>query len=385
MTSSTDLQFMQDALALARLAAPACRPNPAVGCVLVGADGQLLGRGMTQRPGQAHAEVMALRDARSRGASVAGATAYVTLEPCAHQGRTPPCCDALTEAGIARVVVAVRDPNPRVAGQGLARLRAAGVDVTLGVGATDSRELNLGFFSRMLRGLPWLRVKAAASLDGRTALPNGVSQWITSLQARADGHAWRARADAILTGMGTILGDDPRLDVRGVDLPRQPVLVIADSALRTPLDARLWRVRDRQVLIYTASASPEPAAALRARGAEVVCLPRADPAQADGRQVDLRSLLRDLAARGVGELHVEAGGILGGALWRAGLVDELLLYQAPLLLGEGAGIAQLAPLTTVAQGVALDYVDVARIGPDLRLRARLRGSSRWLHADGAAR
>lgn len=368
MPLTTDSPFMQEALALAAQAMPSCRPNPAVGCVLVDEAGQVLGRGHTQPVGQAHAEVMALRDAQRHGARVAGATAYVTLEPCAHQGRTPPCCDALIQAGVARVVAALQDPNPRVAGKGFARLRAAGMVVDVGDGAAASRELNLGFFSRMQRGRPWVRVKAAASLDGRTALPNGISQWITGPQARADGHAWRARADAILTGIGTVLADNPRLDVRERSVSRQPLLVIADSALRTPRDAALWAVTDRQVLIYAADGSSARATDLRARGAEVVFLP-----QAGGSRVDVDALLRDLAARGVGELHVEAGRVLGGALLRLDRMDELLLYQAPILLGEGAGIARLGPLEALAQGVGLDYLDVTRVGSDLRIRARLPG------------
>lgn len=371
MSASRDAEFMRRAQALAVQAPPVCRPNPAVGCVLVDADGRVLGQGHTQAVGQAHAEVMALRDASSRGHAVAGATAYVTLEPCAHQGRTPPCCDALVAAGVARVVVAVQDPNPQVAGRGMARLRAAGITVDVGPGRDAARALNIGFFSRMQRGLPWLRLKAAASLDGRTALPNGVSQWITGTEARRDGHRWRARADAVLTGVGTVLHDDPRLDVREVPVPRQPLLVIADSRLRTPPAAALWQVAERPVLVAHAGGDPQAAERLRTRGAELLALP-------DHRgRVDLRALLRELAARGVGELHVEAGGVLAGALWRAGLVDELLLYQAPLLLGEGAGIAELGALTALDQGLRLDLVDVQRLGPDLCLRARVPGHLPW--------
>lgn len=355
---------MRSALALAEQARLICPPNPAVGCVLVGGDGQVIGQGHTQPVGQAHAEVMALRDAASRGRPVQGATAYVTLEPCAHQGRTGPCCDALVAAGIGRVVASVEDPNPRVAGQGFARLRAAGVDVVTGPGAHESRELNIGFFSRMSRGTPWVRLKAASSADGRTALPNGRSQWITSPEARADGHAWRARACAVLTGMGTVREDDPLLNVRLPSALRQPVLVIVDSRLETPLDARLWSVAGRGVVIYTASADPVRQGALRARGADVVVVP-------DARgQVDLPALLADLARREVNEVHVEAGHRLNGALLRAALVDELLLYQAPRLLGEGAGIAALGPFEEVAQALSLEWTEAVRVGPDLRLRAR---------------
>ena len=365
---------MRTALALAEQARLICPPNPAVGCVIVGRDGEVLGQGHTQPVGQAHAEIMALRDAAARGLPVQDATAYVTLEPCAHQGRTGPCCDALVAAGIARVVASIEDPNPRVAGQGFARLKAAGVEVLVGPGAEASRELNIGFFSRMARGTPWVRLKAASSLDGRTALPNGRSQWITSPAARADGHAWRARACAVLTGIGTVLQDDPVLNVREVATPRQPQLVVLDSHLQTPPDASLF-IADRACIIY--AAGPLDAefsarkAVLEARGATVVHLPGAD-----GR-VDLPALLRDLAARGVNELHVEAGHRLNGALVRAGLVDEWLLYLAPTLLGPGRGMADMGPLDTLAQGLALEFQGVERVGPDLRILARVKGRDQF--------
>jgi diaminohydroxyphosphoribosylaminopyrimidine deaminase/5-amino-6-(5-phosphoribosylamino)uracil reductase len=229
--SPLDHTLMNQALALARQALFLTSPNPRVGCVLASASGEVLGQGHTQRAGEAHAEVMALRDAAERGVNVQGATAYVTLEPCAHQGRTGPCCDALVAAGVARVVASLEDPNPLVAGQGLARLRAAGLQVEVGLGAEEARELNIGFFKRMTTGLPWVRLKVAASLDGQTALLNGISQWITSAPAREDGHAWRARACAVLTGIGTVLEDDPRMDVRAVPTPRQPTLVVVDLSL----------------------------------------------------------------------------------------------------------------------------------------------------------
>ncbi|HMN58671.1 MAG TPA: bifunctional diaminohydroxyphosphoribosylaminopyrimidine deaminase/5-amino-6-(5-phosphoribosylamino)uracil reductase RibD [Ottowia sp.] len=359
--------YMAMALALAKQARLICPPNPAVGCVLVGADGQVIGQGHTQSTGQAHAEVMALRDAQARGHSTVGATAYVTLEPCAHQGRTGPCADALIQAGVRRVIASLQDPNPRVAGQGFARLRAAGVEVQVGPGAEAARELNIGFFSRMTRGRPWVRMKVAASLDGRTALPNGVSQWITSDAARADGHAWRARACAVLTGIGTVLHDDPRLDVRIAGATRQPMLVIADSQWRTPLAARLWQVPERRVCIVGAGADAARERALRERGADVLRLPGAD-----GR-IDLPALLAELARREVNEVHVEAGAQLNAALWRADGVDELLLYQAPRLLGEGAPLAALGPFTELAQGPQLEYIGADRIGPDLRIRARVAG------------
>jgi diaminohydroxyphosphoribosylaminopyrimidine deaminase/5-amino-6-(5-phosphoribosylamino)uracil reductase len=365
-----DAAFMDRALQLAGGARWHCPPNPAVGCVITDSRGNLLGEGRTQAAGQAHAEIMALRDAAAKGCDVRGATVYVTLEPCSHQGRTGPCCDALITAGVAHVVAAVEDPNPRVAGQGIARLRGAGIAVEVGLRAMQAREINLGFFSRMTRGRPWVRVKSAASLDGRTALPSGASQWITSDAARADGHAWRARAGAVLTGIGTVLRDDPLLTARAPGVTRQPDLVILDSRLRTPLEARLWQAAGRRTLIYTAAdVMSEPARRLRERGAELIACPGAE-----GR-IDLAALLADLARREVNELHVEAGGTLTGAFLRAGLADELLLYQAPLLLGGGPGIAALDPPATLTDAARWHIREVQRIGPDLRLVARLLDSA----------
>jgi diaminohydroxyphosphoribosylaminopyrimidine deaminase/5-amino-6-(5-phosphoribosylamino)uracil reductase len=370
MTSDErDAVLMDRALRLAEGACWHCPPNPAVGCVIAQRNGKVLGEGRTQAAGQAHAEIMALRDAAAQGHDVHGATVYVTLEPCSHQGRTGPCCDALIAAGVGRVVVAAQDPNPRVAGQGIARLRAAGIAVDVGLRAMQAREVNVGFFSRMVRARPWVRVKSAASLDGRTALPNGASQWITSGAARADGHAWRARVGAVLTGIGTVLRDDPLLTVRAPGVTRQPDLVILDSRLRTPLRARLWQAAGRRVLIYTAVAvADEPARRLRERGAELIACPGAQG------QIDLAALLADLARREVNELHVEAGSTLTGAFLHAGLADELLLYQAPLLLGAGAGIADLKPPAALADATRWHIHDVQRIGPDLRLLVRLPGS-----------
>lgn len=370
MTAADPHPFITQALGLAAQALFLSSPNPRVGCVIATPGGQVLGQGFTQQAGGPHAEVVALRDAAARGGDVRGATAFVTLEPCSHHGRTGPCCDALVQAGIARVVASIADPNPLVAGQGFARLRTAGVEVEVGPGAQQSRELNIGFFSRMVRGLPWVRMKAAASLDGVTALANGASQWITSPQARADGHAWRARACAVLTGIGTVLQDDPRLDVRDVATPRQPRLVVVDSRLQTPPHARLFDVPQREVLIYTAEPTDTPAvAALQARGATVVSLPNAQG------KVNLPALLRDLAAnRGINELHLEAGQRLNGSFIREGLVDEVLLYLAPMLLGSGAqGIAHWGPLTALTQGLSLRLLGVEPVGPDLRLLARVAG------------
>jgi diaminohydroxyphosphoribosylaminopyrimidine deaminase/5-amino-6-(5-phosphoribosylamino)uracil reductase len=360
--------MMDLALAHARQAIGISEPNPRVGCVIVCAtDGRLLGAGHTQPAGQAHAEVMALRDAAARGEDVRGATAYVTLEPCAHHGRTGPCCDALIAAGLGRVVASLTDPNPLVGGQGFERLRAAGIAVEIGPGAEESRALNIGFISRMVRKRPWVRMKIAASLDGQTALANGASQWITGDAARADGHAWRARAGAVLTGIGTVLEDDPRLDVRGVAVARQPPLVVVDSRLQTPPSAALFQVADRPVWIYAAEPHAQAQAALEARGATVTLL------GGPGGKVDLAALLADLAGRGVNELHVEAGFKLNGSLLREGLVDEFLVYLAPRLLGAGRGMVNIGPLEQLAGAVPLEFTQVQQVGPDLRIVARIPG------------
>ena len=354
------------ALVAARQSLGVSDPNPRVGCVLLNRARQVLATGHTQAAGSRHAEVMALRAAREAGHDLRGATAYVTLEPCSHHGRTPPCCDALIEAGIAKVVVAIEDPNPLVAGQGIARLRAAGIEVEVvgGEWGEASRELNIGFFSRMKRGRPWVRMKVAASLDGRTALESGASQWITGEAARADGHAWRKRAGAVLTGIGTVQGDDPRLDVRLVPTATQPLRVVVDSRLDIAPSARVLQPPGR-ALVYTASADSARMAALTAPHIEVARL----PADAQGK-TDLAAMLVDLARREVNELHVEAGEKLNGSLLRAGLVDELLVYVAPRLLGPGRGIAAIGPLASLADSLDFEFVDVERVGADLRLRLR---------------
>jgi len=363
--------FMQQALGLARRAVGLSEPNPRVGCVIVSPDGQrILGEGHTQRAGEAHAEIMALRDAAAKGNTVSGATAYVTLEPCSHHGRTGPCCDALASAGIGKVVAALPDPNPLVGGQGFARLGAAGIEVVQGPGAAESRELNIGFFSRMVRRTPWVRMKVAASLDGRTALDNGASQWITSEAARADGHAWRARAGAVLTGIGTLLEDNPRLDVRHARVARQPDAVVVDSRLETPPDANIFQP-GRRLFIYGAVDDAQRRAALEARGASVIILP------GPGGKVDLAAMLRDLAGREINELHVEAGHKLNGSLIREGLVDELLVYLAPKLVGQGREMAHFGPLADLAQAVAFEFLTSQMIGPDLRLIARIPGRDRF--------
>lgn len=367
---------LADALSDARHSVAISNPNPRVGCVILTPDGRVIGQGHTQQAGGPHAEVMALRDAASRSEATQGATAFVTLEPCSHHGRTPPCCDALIAAGIAKVVVATVDPNPLVAGRGMERLRAAGIEVVLAPpdseAARASRELNIGFFSRMVRGVPWVRMKAAMSLDGVTALANGSSQWITGEAARADGHAWRARACAVLTGIGTVLEDDPMLDVRLVETPRQPHLVIVDSRLETPASARLFRPPagglSRKIFIYAAVSLPGRKAELEALGATVIEMP------GTGGKVDLRAMLLDLGRREVNELHVEAGHKLNGSFVRENLVDELLLYLAPQLLGSGAmGLSAWGPLQSLEQRLALRFGPVTAVGDDLRILARVEG------------
>ena len=363
---------MQQALDLARQALCLSNPNPRVGCVLVAADGQVIGQGFTQQAGGPHAEVMALRDAAARGHTTQGATAYVTLEPCSHTGRTGPCCNALIEAGIAKVVGAITDPNPQVAGQGFAKLRAAGVAVEMDDAAgAASRALNIGFFSRMIRGIPWVRMKAATSLDGVTALHNGQSQWITGPAARADGHAWRAQACTILTGIGTVLQDNPRLNVREVPTMRQPKLAVVDSQLDMPLDAHVLNAPSG-CTIYTCSTDSAKTAALQAQGASVVVLPNAHG------KVDLSAMLRDIAARGTNELHVEAGFKLNGSLLREGLVDEVLLYLAPKLLGVGGmGMANFGPLDALNQAIPLEVQNIASVGTDVRIVARIAGRDQF--------
>jgi diaminohydroxyphosphoribosylaminopyrimidine deaminase / 5-amino-6-(5-phosphoribosylamino)uracil reductase len=356
---------------LGRLSPP---PNPSVGCVIVSPDGLVAGEGHTQHAGGPHAEVIALRHAASCGKAVIGATVYVTLEPCAHHGRTGPCCDILIEAQVQKVVASIADPNPLVSGAGFARLRAAGIEVVIGPGGAESRELNIGFFSRMIRKMPWVRMKVAASLDGKTALHDGTSQWITSERARTDGHAWRARACAVLTGIGTVLEDNPRLDVRLVQTPRQPHLVVVDSRLETPLDAQLF-IAGRTLFIYAAVPNESKKTALEARGATVIYLPGQEPGS-EGK-VDLAAMLRDLALREVNELHVEAGEKLNGSLIREGLVDEFLVYLAPKLMGPGRGMAHFGPLNDLVQAVPLEFKSTDRLGPDLRIVARVFGRDQF--------
>ena len=363
MNSPVDLAFMARALELAARGLYTTSPNPRVGCVIV-REGVTVGEGWHQRAGEAHAEIHALRAA---GELAHGATAYVTLEPCSHYGRTPPCADALIAAGVRRVVAAMSDPNPQVAGHGLERLAAAGIEVACGLMEDEARELNIGFVARMTRGRPWLRLKAAASLDGKTALQNGASQWITGPQARQDGHRWRARACAILSGIGTVRQDDPQLNVRGVDGVRQPLKAVVDSRLELSPSARL--LADGQLLLLGAGVNDDGyqqrAAALRERGVEILDLP-------DGKgRVDLHALLCELARRGVNEVHVEAGSRLNGALLAAGLVDEFLFYLAPCLIGDAArGLFALPALQTLEEKHCLQIREASLLGGDLRVLAR---------------
>jgi diaminohydroxyphosphoribosylaminopyrimidine deaminase/5-amino-6-(5-phosphoribosylamino)uracil reductase len=355
-----DSQWMAQALRLAELGLYTTSPNPRVGCVLV-KENEIVGEGWHERAGEPHAEVHALRAA---GKSAQGATAYVTLEPCSHYGRTPPCADALIAEQVARVVVAMQDPNPLVAGQGLTKLRAAGIAVNCGLMETAARELNIGFVSRMTRGTPWVRSKIAASLDGRTALANGTSKWITGEAARRDVQQWRARSCAVLTGIGTVLADDPQLNVREINSGRQPLRVVVDSELRISPKAKI--LQGEKTLIYTACSDVAKQQAIQACGTDVVTL-----AGADGK-VDMPAVLQDLAQRGINEVLVEAGRTLNGALLKAGLVDELVLYLAPQFLGDAArGLADLGELTQLQQRVALQWNDVRQVGGDLRIVAKI--------------
>ncbi len=362
MYTDFDHQCMRRALELAGKALYYATPIPRVGCVIA-RDGRVLGEGFTQPPGSNHAEVEALLDARRQGHDLHGATAYVTLEPCAHFGRTPPCATALMEARIARVYAAVEDPFPQVNGQGLEMLRSAGIDVRCGLLEQEAREMNLGFFSRVTRGRPWVRLKIAASLDGKTALNDGSSQWITSEAARADGHAWRARACAVFTGIGTVKADNPQLNVRFVQTPRQPLRVVVDS--RWEIDPTAKVLQGGGTLVVGAQEDHVRMETLRALGAETLALPN------EHGKVDLVALMRELARRGCNEVHVEAGFKLNGALVRAGVVDELLIYLAPTLIGEAQGMVHLPALADLTLAQRLTFHHMSQVGDDLRVLARL--------------
>jgi len=367
MYSAVDHQFMGEALAEAQKALYLANPNPRVGCVIV-KDGKVIGRGFTQRVGSAHAEVQALADAKSKGNDPAGSTIYVSLEPCSHTGKTPPCVDALIAAKPAKVIAAMSDPNPLVAGKGLEKLRAAGIEVHCGLMEVEALAMNRGFVSRMTRGLPWVRLKIAASLDGKTALPDGRSKWITGPLARADGHHWRAQACAIVTGVGTVKEDDPSMNVREVATERQPWKIIVDSKLETPLDAKiLGDMKQSVVMIICADlASPQnqaKAKALEALGVEVLAMPN------EFGKVDLPKLFSYLAKeRHMNEIHIESGFKLNGSMLRENCVDELLLYYAPFLMGEGIGMANVPSPLSLEMRKDWQIIDQSLFGPDLRLR-----------------
>jgi diaminohydroxyphosphoribosylaminopyrimidine deaminase / 5-amino-6-(5-phosphoribosylamino)uracil reductase len=360
MLTAANHEFMGQALELAGRGLYTTTPNPRVGCVVVG-DGAVVGTGWHEKAGMPHAEVLALKAA---GARSRGATLYVNLEPCSHHGRTPPCVNAIIEAGVERVVAAMQDPNPRVAGAGFARLRAAGIAVEQGLMEDEARELNIGFIARMTRGRPWVRMKIAASIDGRTALAGGKSQWITGEPARQDGHRWRARACAVLTGFGTVRDDDPQLNVRGVDTPRQPLKIVVDSKFETSPSARL--LQEGKTLVAGAVNDAKRIASLKRAGAEVVIIPN------DGGKVELFKLMEELARRELNEIHVEAGAKLNGSLLQAGVVDELLVYLAPRVIGDsGRGMFHLPDLTELSRSTALKIREVERVGEDLRILARI--------------
>lgn len=362
MADARDAEYMARALQLARRGLFTTQPNPRVGCVVV-KDDRVVGEGWHERAGEAHAEVHALRAA---GEAARGATAYVSLEPCCHHGRTPPCTDALIQAGVQRVVAAMQDPNPTVAGQGVRRLREAGVEVEVGLLADAAAKLNPGFIARMQRARPLVRAKLAASLDGRTAMADGESKWITGEAARADVQRWRARSGAMLTGSGTVRFDDPALTVRGLAVVRQPLRVVVESR-RQPMPAAARLLREAgETLVATADMDAARAHALRAAGAEVLVL------AGEAGRVDLDALLRELAGRGVNEVMVEAGPRLNGALLAQGLVDEILIYLAPHLMGDAArGLFHLPGLQRLAERIELEIVDVRAIGRDWRVQARV--------------
>ena len=365
---------MRQALALAEGALYVPSPNPRVGCVLV-RDAKVIGAGATQRVGSHHAEVMALKDMAARGNDASGATMYITLEPCSHHGRTPPCVDAIIAARPTRVVFAHFDPNPSVAGRGMRRLREAGIVVDVGVCADEALAINPGFVSRMTRGLPYVWMKIAASLDGKTGLTNGVSQWITGPEARADGHHWRARSCVVLTGIGTVRADNPRMNVRHVVTARQPRRAVIDPGFEINDDAAV--LGGEGVIVFTGDQNAEKAARFADRGIVVVNVPEdgpVTPGQAR-RRIDMRAMMRWLADHDTNEVHVEAGSGLNGALLQADCVDELLVYMAPVLLGEGLSMAQLPALTKLDGVQRFEFTDVTQLGADVRLRARL--ASHW--------
>lgn len=361
----SDREYMQRALKLAAKARPISPPNPSVGCVIV-RDGEVLGEGFTQKTGSDHAEIQAIKSANKRGFDVKGATVYVTLEPCSHYGRTPPCAMRLIDEKVARVVSACLDPNPLVAGRGISMLRQAGIEVETGLLQEEAWQMNAGFMTRMTENRPWVRAKVAMSLDGFTALPNGESQWITDSDAREDGRRWRCVAGAVLTGVGTVLADNPSLTARinGELQERQPLKVLVDSSLKVNADNRFFD--EGPILVVCAKSVPEKRSLLQKRGVEVWDLP-----SADGR-VDLHGLLHELAKREINEVHVEAGAILTGEMVRLGLVDELVCYIAPKILGAGRSVFTLPAVQALSECQEWITADCARVGNDVRLILRKR-------------
>ncbi|WP_371128809.1 bifunctional diaminohydroxyphosphoribosylaminopyrimidine deaminase/5-amino-6-(5-phosphoribosylamino)uracil reductase RibD [Nitrosomonas sp. Nm132] len=357
--SSTDYTFMSQALKLAEKGLYTTSPNPRVGCVIV-KNNRVIGSGWHERAGQPHAEINALNSA---GVETKNATVYVTLEPCSHYGRTPPCAQALINAGVAKVIIAMLDPNPLVAGSGATMLRQAGIIVQAGLLEEQARMLNIGFISRMIRHRPWVRLKIAASLDGKTALENGESQWITSEAARLDGHRLRATSCAILTGIGTVKKDDPQLTVRYIETSRQPLRVVIDSRLEISVNARL--LQDEKILIFSAQRDESRIKSLEEKGADIIIMPGA------GGKVDLTQMMVKLTDFEINEVLVESGSTLGGAMVQEGLVDELVIYLAPYVLGDKAqGMLSLPMLTTLSHKRKLEVTDLRVIGEDIRVTAR---------------
>lgn len=365
MYSAQDEEWMRRALQMAERGLFTTTPNPRVGCVLV-KDDVVVGEGWHERAGLPHAEALALAQAGPHRAH--GATAYVTLEPCSHQGRTPPCAQALIDAGIKRVIVAMQDPNPRVSGEGLQALRDAGIDVRCGLLAEEAMDLNVGFLKRMTTGMPWIRAKAAVSLDGRSALPDGTSQWITSKPARDDGHHWRARACAVITGIGTVRKDNPQMNVRAIDTPRQPIRVVVDTRFEIDPHAAVLAAGQAVVAVSVDLDQPgirEKAQDLRDRGVEIVSLPK-EPGQS---KLDLQRLLTWLGERELNEVHLEGGARLSGAFMRLGLIDEWLIYVAPIFLGEGSPIAgDVGPWSMIDDAPRWRWKETTQLGDTLRLR-----------------
>ena len=359
MFSSDDHAYMSQALQLAEKGLYSTSPNPRVGCVIV-RDGKIAGSGWHVQTGQPHAEINALNIA---GGAAQGATVYLTLEPCSHYGRTHPCAEALIRAKVAKVIIAMQDPNPLVAGKGTSLLKQSGINVLVGLMGEWAKDLNVGFVSRMTNNRPWVRMKIAASLDGKTALNNGVSQWITGEAARHDGHRFRARSCAVLTGIGTVLEDDPQLSVRFIETPRQPLRIIIDSRLKIPTTARV--LRGEGELIFTTTDNKERISALKEVGAHPIILPN------EKGKIDLAGLMQILADFEINELLVEAGNRLSGAFIREGLVDELIIYLAPHLIGNRAmGMLQLPELTDLSEKYNLKIKDLRMVGKDIRIMSR---------------